>query len=112
MYEKAALWPSPFAGTNYTPTCTAGAVSSGIPTVQRISRVAANKVTGVIQQAFASNAAFQSTFCTGIHNEVDTMKTKLILLSVLILGNVVPLYFQDLGASRGASLVSLNQLVG
>jgi hypothetical protein len=38
VYEKAALWPSPFADTNYTPTCTGGAVSSGIPIVQGISR--------------------------------------------------------------------------
>ena len=61
-------WPSPFADTNYTPTCTAGAVSSGIPTLQGISVVAANKVTVVIQQVGTSNAAFKSIFCTGIHN--------------------------------------------
>ena len=62
------MWPSPFADTNYTPTCTAGAVSSGIPILQGISAVAANKVTVVIQQAGTSNAAFKSIFCTGIHN--------------------------------------------
>jgi len=61
-------WPSPFADTNYTPTCTAGAVSSGIPILQGISKVAANKVTVVIQQAGTSNAGFRSIFCTGIHN--------------------------------------------
>jgi hypothetical protein len=61
-------WPSPFADTNYTPTCTAGAVASGIPILQGISKLAANKVTVVIQQAGTSNAAFQSVFCTGIHN--------------------------------------------
>jgi len=61
-------WPSPFADANYTPTCTAGAVSSGIPILQGISTVAANKVTVVIQQAGTSKAAFQSIFCTGIHN--------------------------------------------
>jgi hypothetical protein len=59
---------SPFADTNYIPTCTAGAVSSGIPILQGISKLAANKVTVVIQQAGTSNAAFQSVFCTGIHN--------------------------------------------
>jgi len=61
-------WPSPFADTNYVPTCTGGTVSSGIPILQGISKVAANKVTVVIQQAGTSNAAFQSVFCTGIHN--------------------------------------------
>ena len=61
-------WPSPFADTNYIPTCTAGVASSGIPILQGISKVAANKVTVVIQQAGTSNAAFQSIFCTGIHN--------------------------------------------
>jgi len=61
-------WPSPFADTNYTPTCTPGAVSSGIPILQGISTVAANKVIVVIQQAGTSNAAFHSIFCIGIHN--------------------------------------------
>jgi len=61
-------WPSPFADTNYIPTCTAGAVSSGIPILQGVSRVAANKVTVVIQQAGTSEAAFKSISCIGIHN--------------------------------------------
>jgi len=61
-------WPSPFADTNYIPTCTAGAVASGIPILQGISKVAANQVTVVIQQAGTSKAAFQSIYCTGVHN--------------------------------------------
>jgi hypothetical protein len=61
-------WPSAFGDANYIPTCTAGAVASGIPILQGISKVAADKVTVVIQQAGTSNAAFRSIFCTGIHN--------------------------------------------
>jgi len=61
-------WPSPFADTNYVPTCTAGVVASGIPILQGISKVAPNHVTVVIQQAGTSSAAFKSIFCTGVHN--------------------------------------------